>query len=263
MQLHPAAAGQGIRLAVRETVGSTNAEALLLAASGEAGPLWIVAERQTAGRGRRGRAWVSESGNLYASLLLVDPSPSDRAAELSILAALALRDAIVEVAPSIASRLSFKWPNDLLLDGRKVAGILVEGEMSASRLAVAVGIGVNCAHHPDIAAYPATSLAAAGAAVDPARLFHALSAASVTRLLQWDAGRSFQTLRAEWLSSAAGLGQNIRVHLDDNEITGRFEAVDETGRMMLRLPNGRLELIAAGDVFPRTAATTRPGGDKR
>ncbi len=263
MQLHPAAAGQGVRLAVYQTVGSTNSEALLRAAAGETGPLWIVAERQTAGRGRRGRTWVSEAGNLYASLLLIDPSPSDRAAELSMVAALALRDAIVEIAPSLAPRLNFKWPNDLLLDGRKTAGILVEGEMSALRLAVAIGIGVNCAHHPDLASYPATSLAEAGVAIEPAPLFRAISAALPTRLSQWDEGRGFPAVRAEWLRAAAGLGHKIRVHLGDDEVAGCFENMDEKGRMMLRLPNGRLETIAAGDVFPPATAVIAFAGDRR
>src|SRR6266508_1059239 len=128
MKLDPRATAAGMRLVAHEVLGSTNAEALSLARQGERGPLWITARRQTAGRGRRGRTWVSEPGNLYASLLLSDPSPLDRAPELSFVAALALRDALVETAPALASRLGFKWPNDVLGDAAKVAGILVEGE---------------------------------------------------------------------------------------------------------------------------------------
>ena len=128
---------------------------------GERGPLWVTAAEQTAGRGRRGRPFVSERGNLYASLLLTDPSPADRAAELSFVAALALHDAVCELAATLASRIRFKWPNDLICDGAKFAGILVEGEGASGRpLAAVVGIGVNCAHHPAGMAYPAPDLAA-------------------------------------------------------------------------------------------------------
>ena len=144
MRLDPAASAAGVRLIERDTVGSTNTEALALAQAGERGPLWITARRQNAGRGRRGRVWVSEPGNLYASLLLSDPSPPDRAAELSFVAALAVHDAVTSLIARAPARLSLKWPNDLLFDGKKFAGILIEGEGPA----VVIGVGVNCAHHP-------------------------------------------------------------------------------------------------------------------
>src|SRR5262249_13874465 len=141
IELDPVATRAGARLAWHETLTSTNQEALARARCGERGPLWIAAESQTARRGRRGRTWVSEPGILYATLLLIDPSAAERAAELSFVAALALHDALVAAVPGVASRLAFKWPNDLLLDGGKLAGILVESERSADGLAVAVGIG--------------------------------------------------------------------------------------------------------------------------
>src|SRR5262249_7355107 len=159
----PAVAASGVRLIARDTVGSTNAEALALARAGECGPLWLTAQQQTAGRGRRGRIWVSEPGNLFASLLLADPSPPARAPELSFVAALAVHDATATLLPGAASRLALKWPNDVLIDGKKFCGILVEGEGAA----VVVGIGVNCMHHPVQAAFPATDLAASGLAVTP------------------------------------------------------------------------------------------------
>src|SRR5215470_17355290 len=139
MELAPEAAAAGVGLIACESVGSTNVEALARARAGERGPLWITARAQTAGRGRRGRQWVSEPGNLYATLLLVDPAPAERAAELSFVAALATHDAIVACAPALGARLAFKWPNDLLLDGAKVAGILIEAE-GTRPLLVAVGI---------------------------------------------------------------------------------------------------------------------------
>src|SRR6185436_17162017 len=167
MQLDPTAAAAGARLVIHDTIGSTNAEGLTLARGGERGPLWIVARTQTAGRGRRGRAWVSEPGNLYASLLLTDPAPPERCPELSFVAALALHDAIGGRIPGLAARLVLKWPNDLLIDRNKFAGILVEGEATA----VAIGIGVNCVHHPDRTEYPATDLATAGVRTSPESVF--------------------------------------------------------------------------------------------
>src|SRR5258708_39940625 len=124
-----------------DTVDSTNAEALRRARAGERGPLWIVARQQSAGRGRRGRAWVSPPGNLHATLLLTDPAPAAAAPQLGFVAGLALVDAAAAAAPLLASRLALKWPNDLLCGARKIAGILIEGE--GSPLTVAVGIGVN------------------------------------------------------------------------------------------------------------------------
>ena len=167
MQLDPTAQAAGARLIAYDTIGSTNEEALRLARAGERAPLWIAAKTQTAGRGRRGRTWVSEPGNLYASLLLSAPSPPDRFPELSFVAAVALHDAVTARIPGLAGRVLLKWPNDLLIDRNKFAGILVEGEGAT----VVIGIGVNCAHHPDGTEHPATDLAAAGVRATPDSLF--------------------------------------------------------------------------------------------
>jgi hypothetical protein len=147
-----------------ETLGSTNAEALALARAGERGPLWITAKTQSAGRGRRGSAWVSLPGNLYATLLLTEPSAPPEAPQLSFVAALALHDAVSLMAPHLKPLLKVKWPNDLLHGVKKLAGILIEGE-SEPVFAAAVGVGVNCVSHPSATVYPATDLAAAGAHV--------------------------------------------------------------------------------------------------
>src|SRR5215467_5198452 len=253
MELAPGAAAAGVRLIACETVGSTNAEALARAHAGEKGPLWVTARTQTAGHGRRGRTWVSEAGNLYATLLLTDPSPPERAAQLSFVAALATHDAIAACAPALAPRLAFKWPNDVLLDGAKVAGILIEAEGTLP-LMVAVGVGVNCGQHPQATEFPATDLAAAGAEVAVEPLFAGLSLAMVERLRQWEEG--FAGIRAAWLAHAGGLGGELTARLGARELTGRFEALDEAGRLLLRLPGGSLETIAAGEVFP----VAPPGG---
>jgi BirA family biotin operon repressor/biotin-[acetyl-CoA-carboxylase] ligase len=245
MQLDPTAAAAGVRLVAHDTIGSTNAEALRLARDGERGPLWVTAKRQTAGRGRRGRAGVSEPGNLYASLLLSDPSPPERFPELSFVAALALHDAIGGRIPGLASRLVLKWPNDLLIDRNKFAGILIEGEGAS----VAIGIGVNCVHHPDHTDTPATDLATAGVRTSPESLFGPLTAAMTSRLAQWNRGAGFAATRADWLNRAAGVGKPVQVKSGEAELSGHFESIDDTGRLVLRLADGTMQTVAAGDVF--------------
>jgi BirA family transcriptional regulator, biotin operon repressor / biotin---[acetyl-CoA-carboxylase] ligase len=257
MRLDPTASTAGVRLNVHEVLGSTNAEALRLASQGERGPLWVTAARQTAGRGRRGRRWVSEPGNLYASLLLTDPAPAELWPQISFVAALAIHDAVLAIAAGLEQRLAIKWPNDLLLDGAKFAGILIEGGNAGGSGAVAVGIGVNCTSHPEATEYPASDLA--DASVVPAELFATLSAKMLVRLAQWQAGQGFASIRVDWLARAAGLGETVRVQLADRELSGRFEALDAAGGLRLRLPDGNVTTIAAGDVFLPTAiaATTR------
>jgi len=237
----------GVRHKAYDTLGSTNAEALALARAGERGPLWITARTQTAGRGRRGSAWVSAPGNLFATLLLTEPSVPAVAPQLSFVAALALHDAVSEAAPQLAPSLAVKWPNDLLLGGRKLAGILIEGG-SEGGFAVAIGFGVNCASHPDSTNHPATDLAANGAEVAPARMFAGLAPAMDRRLSQWRKGEGFAAIRADWLKRSANLGRDICVRLPDRELSGRLEGLDEAGRLLLRTANG-VTAVTAGDVF--------------
>ena len=253
MRLDPAA--EAFRLAAHDTLPSTNTEALALARRGETGPLWVTARQQTSGRGRRGNAWISMPGNLHATLLACDPAEPENAPQLSFVAALAVHDAIVDRAAALREKLALKWPNDVLFGGQKLAGILIESENVEARLAVAIGIGVNCMHHPVETAYPATDLAAAGAAVSAEDLFFALSSAMVRRLEQWQRGAGFQSIRTDWLDLAAGMGGEMRVRLPKNrEFAGRAEALDERGQLLLRLADGTLQTITAGDVFPVAAS---------
>jgi BirA family transcriptional regulator, biotin operon repressor / biotin---[acetyl-CoA-carboxylase] ligase len=274
MQLHPTAVEAGVRLETLAAIGSTNAQARLRAQRGERGPLWITATAQSEGRGRLGRTWISPPGNLYASLLLIDPSPFEHAPQLAFVAAVALRDAIVAEAAALASQLAFKWPNDLLLAGCKCAGILIEGEtafdgepQAAKRLSVIVGIGVNCTNHPPRSgpdSFPATDLQAHGAAITPAQLFRRLSAAMCGRLAQWDRSHGFAAILADWLNRAHGIGEQITVRNNGAEVQGRFVGLDQAGRLLLELRNGTLTKISAGDVFPlaihgRPRIADRPG----
>jgi len=253
--LNPTATTAGVRIVAHDVLGSTNAEALRLAGENERGPLWVVTARQTAGRGRRGRTWISQPGNLYASLLLTDPAPAALWPQLSFVAALAVHDAVIAVAPHLKSQIALKWPNDLLLAGAKFAGILIEGSRTSSVGTVVIGIGVNCASHPVETEYPATHLAG----VAPDRLLDLLSAKMLDRLAQWSCGEGFSAVRADWLARAAGLGEELRVRLADREITGRFEALDETGGLVLRQGDGGAATIAAGDVFLAAAGASAAG----
>ncbi len=237
----------GVRHIAYETLGSTNAEALALARAGERGPLWLTAASQSAGRGRRGSQWVSPAGNLHTTLLLSEPSPPAQAAQLSFVAALAVHDAVTACAPQLGPLLKVKWPNDLLVGQAKVAGILIEGE-SEPVFAVAIGIGVNCAAHPDNTDYPATDLAAAGARVESDALFAALSGAMERRLAQWNRGQGFGAIRADWLKRAAGLGEILRVRLPERQLSGLFKGLDDNGRLLLE-QGGRISAITAGEVF--------------
>jgi BirA family transcriptional regulator, biotin operon repressor / biotin---[acetyl-CoA-carboxylase] ligase len=230
---------------IHDVLPSTNLEALTRARAGEPGPLWITAREQTAGRGRLGRDWASPSGNLYATLLVRDPAPVACAPQLALVAGLAVCDAILSFA-GCEVPVSLKWPNDVLLRGAKVAGVLIEGE--GTPVAVAVGIGVNCISHPDHASYPATDLRAEGMQVSPDDLFTALSSSMARRLAQWQRGTNFASVRVDWLNRAHPAGTELCVRLATGEFSGRFETLDDFGRLQLRRPDGTVEVVGTGDV---------------
>jgi BirA family biotin operon repressor/biotin-[acetyl-CoA-carboxylase] ligase len=236
---------KGLPLVRHETLDSTNEEARRMAEQGVSGPLWIVARSQTAGRGRRGNSWISEPGNLFATLLLQEPSKT--AAELGFAASLAAGETVAAYVDK--ERVRLKWPNDLLLDGRKVGGILLE---TLKGNALATGIGIDLAHHPLKTEFPAISLCAVlGHAPDPEEVLAKLAG----RLAAWYEiwrGRGFPVLRATWLERAAGLGGEIRARLPGKEICGVFENLDQDGALLLRKPDRELTRITAGEVFFRT-----------
>lgn len=255
MKLDASAAAAGFRLIALDTVDLTNAQALRYGNDGYRGPLWVTAQTQSAGRGRRGRVWVSEPGNLFASLLLSDPAPATRVAQCSFVAAVAVHDAIRDAAPALARQLMLKWPNDVLYQSRKLAGILIEGE-GRNPMIVATGIGINCRHHPDDAVYPATNLAVQGVEVSAAAIFTALSRRMAERLAQWDGGARFAEIRAAWLERGPAPGAGLRVRLGEGEVTGRFETIDEEGNLILTKVDGSRRRITAGDVFPLSTDST-------
>ena len=218
------------------------------ARSGDPGRLWITAARQSGGRGRNGRVWTSEPGNLFASLLLIDPAPPARAAELGFVTSLALALALRQILGDDPA-LRIKWPNDILYDGAKLAGILLESIALPHGFACVAGIGVNCGSHPAGTLYPATDLAAAaGRDIAPAAVFEALASAMARQLDIWSNRTGFATIRAEWLALAAGVGRPIKVARPNETVEGVFETIDDTGRLILRQESGE-RAIDAGDVF--------------
>jgi len=226
-------------------VGSTNDWLLERAGDLEDGH-WVVAGRQTAGRGRRGRVWRDGAGNLMASVL-VKPQPGEGAVQqLSFVAALALWDALLESSTShFSERLKLKWPNDLLLDGRKVSGILLERGGDP----LVIGFGVNIADAPDDVERPAIALSATGIAAPlPAALLDLLAAAFASRRAEWRT-LGFAPIRDAWLARAGGIGERMAAWLGTETLTGLYEGIESDGALSLRLDDGRIRAVHAGEVF--------------
>ncbi|HKH35444.1 MAG TPA: biotin--[acetyl-CoA-carboxylase] ligase, partial [Beijerinckiaceae bacterium] len=214
MRLAPEAEASGYRLIALGTTPSTNDEAAAAARQGDPGRLWIVAGQQRAGRGRHGRPWTSPPGNLYASLLLIDPCEPAVAPQLGFIAGLALHQAVAAETGLGVPRVALKWPNDLLLDSAKVAGLLLEAHHRLdAAFAVVIGFGVNIAAAPENAAYPAKALRAVRSDLSAETLFSSLSRSFAQHFESWrnarasGAGDPFETVRSEWLARAAGVGE--------------------------------------------------------
>ncbi|PZM16834.1 biotin--[acetyl-CoA-carboxylase] ligase [Rhizobium tubonense] len=229
---------------------STNSECMARARAGDAGNLWVTAERQTGGRGRRGRAWVSEPGNLYASLLLIDPAPLERLGSLPLAVAVAVHQAVREVLPPASEKVEVKWPNDILIGRKKTCGILIEGEaLPDGRYALIIGVGINVSSMPENPLYPVTCLREQGASVSSEELFAHLYASMAEALDVWDSGRGIREITAQWRHVACGIGEKITVNLPERSISGHFAGIDDSGLLMLDTGAGRIVMIAAGDVF--------------
>lgn len=247
-------------------MGSTNAEALKLASEGEPGPAWVIAERQTAGKGRSGRLWQSASGNFYASLLLrPECAPAD-AAQLALVAGIAVFDALDDAADLRSAGLRLKWPNDILIGRAKLGGILVEslsGGETAGFVAV-VGVGINLVSHPKIENRLVTHVGAHTTPPTPHALLHVLAVTMDKWLARWRDGEGFPTIREEWLSRAGPLGEALSVNAGDEVVTGSFAGLDATGALLLTDEAGRTRHFNWGDVdLVGAAPASDDGGGER
>lgn len=214
-----------------------------LAAGGVPERMWLRAERQTAGRGRLGRAWVSPVGNFHGSTLVRLRAGDPIAASLALVAGVAVHDAVASFLH--VEGLALKWPNDLLLGEAKLAGILLERIEDA----VVVGVGVNLAHHPDLSDRPTTSLAANGAQTEPEAFAEVLAEAFARWLGRWR-GEGLAVVRAAWLAAAHPIGTALSARLPDGGVVdGLFDGLDADGALILRLGCGGRRVIHAADVF--------------
>ena len=232
-----------------DELDSTNAEARRRAEAGEGGPVWIAAGRQTAGRGRRGRAWSTETGNLAATLLTTTDVPPAEAAQISFVAALAACDLADSCLGPGAARL--KWPNDVLVRGKKAVGILVEsGARADGRLWLAVGIGINLTNAPTDTERPAASFAEhmSGPPPKPLDALEVLAGRFESWRKLW-ATQGFSPIAEGWTARAHGLGERCEARLANRTLAGVAEGMDADGALRLRLDDGALERITAGDVF--------------
>lgn len=259
------AAAAGYRLSGFDSVGSTNSAAMAAAGAGDAGNHWFAALQQTEGRGRRNRPWASPSGNLAASLLVLPGADPARSALLGFVAGVALEMALSRVLRdsaterSAAVRIALKWPNDVLADGAKLAGILLEAQkLGDGRTAIVVGCGVNVVAAPEGLPYPAASLKGLGVEVDAEVVFAALSDAWAEIYRLWDHGHGAGDVLRLWRGAAAGLGAPVAIDQNGGIVRGIFETIDEEGRLVVRADDGTRTTITAGDVhFGATASLAR------
>lgn len=228
----------GHRLTHFERIDSTNAEARRLAETGERGPLWIWSDEQTGGRGRLGRTWVSEPGNLYATCLFQTAATVAAVAQVSFVAAIAVHELVSNLLPK--EKFFLKWPNDVLMNGAKFCGILAE-VVGTDPTRVALGCGINLARAPQGTPYP---VAALGGEYAPDSILPKLALSFWNWLEIWDEGRGFPAIRKAWLERAAGVGKEVSV----DGVTGRFDGLDIDGAMLITLSDGTQKQIHAGEV---------------
>jgi BirA family biotin operon repressor/biotin-[acetyl-CoA-carboxylase] ligase len=233
-----------------ESIDSTNAEALRRAAAGLTGACWITADRQTGGKGRSGRAWASEPGNFYGSLLWPLTCPPALAPQLTLVAGVAVHDAITAVTGTQLRGLQLKWPNDILVGAAKLGGILIEttNDPRRSGLLAVIGIGINLTRAPSDLGRAVTALAAAEVAVTPAQLRVALSNSIVHYHGLWSDGAGFGRIRDAWHARGTPIGTAITVNSGDGPIAGTFAGLGADGSLRLRQSDVTERAVTFGDV---------------
>lgn len=235
----------------QSSVGSTSQLLMDAARDGASiDRLWCTADEQLGGRGRRGRQWVSPSGNMYASVGLIDAASTEALGTLPLVVAVAVHKTISDALPP-ATRAScqIKWPNDILINRAKCAGLLLEAFSHQGSTGVIVGIGINCAHSPSDTPYPTATMNAQGATIAPIELWRLLAHHFAHYLGVWDRGSNFAEIRRLWLASAVGIGEQISVNLATGSKSGIFQTIDQEGFLLLNTANNKTERISAGDVF--------------
>lgn len=238
-----------MRILEFDEIDSTNLEAKRMAESGDFGPLWITARRQTGGKGRRGREWVSETGNLFCTGLFPHSGTPASAARLSFAAALAVHDTVSSFRQDVDTKI--KWPNDVLLGSAKISGILLESGTANTQLWVAVGIGINIASAPDNTDYPATYLNA-DIPLKQHPYFSDVKKTLFERFEFWMENYSrngFEPLRVAWLERAQGMGGPVTARLPNETIEGTAMGMDADGALEVKTHSGQTVKIHAGDVF--------------
>ncbi|MEM7290617.1 MAG: biotin--[acetyl-CoA-carboxylase] ligase [Pseudomonadota bacterium] len=240
-----------------DEIGSTNSFLIEQVNAGEPGNLWVTAAIQTIGKGSRGRDWQSPVGNLYASLLLVEPGEVAKLHELTFVSALAVREAIATFSAE-ANCVQVKWPNDVLINQKKCSGILLESGTTNGLPFMVIGCGINCKTFPDTALHKASCLEAEGIIVQPTELFQSFSNAMASMLETWAQGAGFQKIRQSWLDHAIGIGEQVRIEIPGKDtLQGRFVSVDERGYMVIENQDLVLTRISTADVFFNQQAPSR------
>ncbi|WP_455474825.1 biotin--[acetyl-CoA-carboxylase] ligase [Bartonella sp. B30(2025)] len=248
---------QGYVVESYDIVDSTNLIAQRKAYNGHPGYLWIVAQEQSKGKARRGRAWYSPKGNLYTSLLLIDGIVHQTAAQLGFVAGVSMVEAVKQfIKEKTNGIISLKWPNDILLKGAKVSGILLEiFEVKPQQYALVIGIGMNVKHHYENAPYPTSSLKNIGLHIDTKQLFTALTEYFSKNYLLWKQRGGCDIIREKWLLYSAYLGQHIKIINDKKIREGIFEGLDNDFNCIIKQKNDQQAIITAGDVhFGSTAS---------
>jgi len=245
----------GWKLIAFETVGSTNDEAMQRADRGANEGTVVWAKRQVSGRGRRGRIWQSPEGNLYSSIVVRPESSAEVAAQLSFVTALAVGDTVAAHIPA-GQRIGFKWPNDVQVDGAKIAGILLESAIGpaglVSQVVIGTGINVGWRPSPGETPYPVASLSGLGGETALEPVLKSYCAAMALWIARWRQ-QGFLAIREAWLAQAGNIGQMIEVKTGRDVLTGRFAHLDETGALILEGNDGRTTRVTAGEIFPAAA----------
>ncbi|MEN3930766.1 biotin--[acetyl-CoA-carboxylase] ligase [Microvirga sp. W0021] len=245
---------KGYRLVWQAETGSTNEDAMQAAREGAETPCWYVARQQQAGRGRHGRQWLSPAGNLYASLLLKNPCSMVEAPQLGFVTGIALYDALKTLTGAQVPDLALKWPNDVLFNGQKLVGLLLESQCMGDQVHIVIGCGINVSHRPDNPQYPVAMLHDLNPDLSLSDVFSAFSLSFDHVLSVWQETRGlsaierFHPIRELWLERAGGIGKSASVNLPNGKINGSFIGIDALGRLELDTGNG-IKLIDAGDLF--------------